>query len=43
LDIGRDVGSTVDFTYIMPFEFTGKIERVTIDLRPESEALSPAA
>jgi arylsulfatase len=33
MDIGRDVGSPVDFTHKLPFEFTGKIERVTIDLR----------
>ncbi len=31
-----DVGSPVDFTYKLPFKFTGKIEKVTIDL------LSPA-
>lgn len=36
LDIGMDVGSPVDFTYKLPFKFTGKIEKVTIDL------LSPA-
>jgi len=27
-----DVGSPVDFTYEMPFAFTGKIERVNIKL-----------
>jgi arylsulfatase A-like enzyme len=45
LDIGRDVGSPVDFTYKMPFEFTGQIERVTIKLKPEasSGALPTAA
>jgi hypothetical protein len=32
LDIGMDVGSPVDFTYKPPFPFTGKIEKVTIDL-----------
>jgi arylsulfatase len=32
LDIGMDVGSPVDFTYKLPFKFTGKIEKVTIDL-----------
>ena len=30
LDIGMDTGSPVDFTYQMPFAFTGKIEKVTI-------------
>jgi arylsulfatase len=34
LDVGMDVGSPVDFTYTPPFKFTGKIEKVTIKLRP---------
>jgi arylsulfatase A-like enzyme len=34
LDIGMDVGSAVDFTYALPFVFTGKIEKVTVDLKP---------
>ena len=33
LDIGMDVGSPVDFTYQPPFPFTGKIEKVTIELK----------
>lgn len=32
LDIGLDTGSPVDWTYKLPFKFTGKIEKVTIDL-----------
>jgi arylsulfatase len=32
IDIGMDSGSPVDFTYKLPFAFTGKIERVTIQL-----------
>jgi hypothetical protein len=32
LDVGMDIGSPIDFTYTMPFSFTGKIEKVTIDL-----------
>jgi arylsulfatase A-like enzyme len=32
LDIGMDVGSGVDFTYTLPFAFTGRIEQVTIEL-----------
>ncbi|RFM27516.1 arylsulfatase [Deminuibacter soli] len=32
LDIGEDVGSPVDFTYKLPFAFTGKIEKVVIKL-----------
>jgi len=33
IDIGMDVGSPIDFTYRMPFAFTGKIEQVTVELR----------
>ena len=33
MDIGMDVGSPVDFTYKLPFKFTGNIEKVTIDLK----------
>lgn len=33
LDVGTDVGSPVDFTYKLPFAFTGKIEKVTVDLK----------
>jgi arylsulfatase len=33
VDIGTDVGSPVDFTYKLPFTFTGKIEQVTVELR----------
>jgi arylsulfatase len=35
LDIGMDTGSPIDFTYKLPFAFTGKIDQVKIDLRPE--------
>ncbi len=34
LDIGMDCGSAVDFTYQLPFAFTGKIEKVEVALRP---------
>jgi arylsulfatase len=34
LDIGMDSGSPVDFTYQLPFAFTGTIEKVTIELKP---------
>ena len=34
LDIGMDVGSPVDFTYELPFAYTGSIDHVTIDLQP---------
>jgi arylsulfatase A-like enzyme len=33
MDIGMDVGSPVDFTYKLPFAFTGKIEMVTVHLK----------
>jgi arylsulfatase len=32
-DVGMDVGSPVDFTYKLPFKFTGQIEKVTVDLK----------
>ncbi|HEY3674730.1 MAG TPA: arylsulfatase [Candidatus Tumulicola sp.] len=38
LDIGMDVGSPIDFTYDLPFAFTGKIESVRIDLHEEKAA-----
>jgi arylsulfatase len=34
VDIGMDVGSPIDFTYKLPFAFTGKIEQVNIKLGP---------
>lgn len=33
LDIGEDCGTPVNLTYDVPFKFTGKIEKVTIDLK----------
>jgi arylsulfatase A-like enzyme len=33
MDIGEDVGSPVDFTYKLPFAFTGAIDKVTVDLK----------
>jgi arylsulfatase len=35
LDIGLDGGSPVDFTYKLPFNFTGTVEKVEIDLAPK--------
>ena len=32
LDVGLDAGSPIDFTYKLPFAFTGKIEKVRIKL-----------
>lgn len=34
LDVGMDSGSPIDFTYQLPFKFTGKISHVHIDLGP---------
>src|SRR5262245_19027472 len=33
MDVGEDVGSAVDFTYQLPFRFTGKIDKVTYELK----------
>ncbi len=36
VDVGMDSGSAVDFTYKLPFTFTGKIEKVVVELgQPE--------
>ncbi len=43
LDIGRDVGSPVDFTYTLPFAFTGRIEKVSIELGDLGVGTKPAA
>jgi arylsulfatase len=32
-DVGMDVGSPVDFTYKLPFKFTGNIDKVDIELQ----------
>jgi arylsulfatase len=32
--VGMDVGSPIDFTYKLPFEFTGTIDHVTVELGP---------
>jgi arylsulfatase len=36
LDIGEDTGTPVATTYDVPFKFTGKIEKVTINVMPVS-------
>jgi hypothetical protein len=33
MDVGMDVGSAVDFTYQLPFKFTGAIDKVTVELK----------
>ncbi|MEI8002143.1 MAG: hypothetical protein WCI50_12410, partial [Actinomycetes bacterium] len=32
LDVGTDTGSAIDFTYELPFTFTGAIDRVTVEI-----------
>ncbi|HEX7236389.1 MAG TPA: arylsulfatase, partial [Gammaproteobacteria bacterium] len=32
LDVGMDVGSPIDFTYALPFAFTGTVEKVHVKL-----------
>jgi arylsulfatase len=38
LDVGMDNGSAVDWTYRLPFHFTGRIEEVTVEVFPEKRA-----
>lgn len=33
VDVGTDTGSAIDFTYKLPFSFSGKIEKVTVELK----------
>ena len=32
MDVGMDIGSAVDFSYKLPYKFTGKIEKVVIEI-----------
>jgi len=41
-DIGEDTGSPIDFSYTPPFRFTGKLNKVTVELKPESGGASVA-
>lgn len=34
IDVGTDTGSAIDFSYELPFSFTGTIEKVTVNLEP---------
>ncbi|MDR7133902.1 arylsulfatase [Lysobacter niastensis] len=38
LDVGMDNGSAVDWTYQLPFKFTGRIHQVTVEIHPEKGA-----
>ena len=37
LDIGEDTGTPVNLSYDVPFTFTGTIDKVTIDLKPQDK------
>jgi arylsulfatase len=38
LDVGEDTGTPVNLTYDVPYKFTGKIDKVVIDLKPMEAA-----
>lgn len=42
-DVGADEGTAVTTAYEIPFKFTGKISKVTIDLKPTTPATAAAA
>jgi arylsulfatase len=42
MDIGMDVGSPIDFTYQLPFKFTGRIEKVTVEIDGPTAKVSAA-
>ena len=37
-DVGLDEGTAVSTAYEIPFKFTGKIQKVTVDLKPQTTA-----
>jgi hypothetical protein len=41
-DVGADEGTAVTHAYEIPFKFTGKIDKVTIELRPTTTAVADA-
>ncbi|MGD0420437.1 MAG: hypothetical protein ABSA68_12820 [Xanthobacteraceae bacterium] len=38
LDIGEDTGTPVSEDYRVPFKFTGKLNKVTVDISPTDKA-----
>lgn len=42
-DVGEDEGTAVSQGYTVPFKFTGKIDKVTIDLKPTTTATATEA
>jgi len=43
LDVGEDMGTPVSTDYDVPFRFTGHLEKVTIDLKPQDKTTAAAA
>jgi arylsulfatase len=43
LDVGEDTGTPVNLTYDVPFKFTGKIYKVTVDLKPQDKTSADAS
>ena len=43
LDVGMDIGSPIDFTYELPFAFTGSIDHVIVEVKPEPKDASITA
>jgi arylsulfatase len=43
LDVGEDTGTPVSADYDVPFKFTGHLEKVTIDLKPQDRTTAAAA
>jgi arylsulfatase len=41
-DIGEDTGTAVNMSYEVPFTFTGAINKVTIDLKPQDKVTAQA-
>ena len=42
-DIGEDAGSPVDFSYTPPFKFSGRINKLTIDIKDDLAAVDAGA
>jgi arylsulfatase len=42
-DIGLDTRSPVDESYTLPFRFTGAIDKLTYNIRPEQLSARPTA
>jgi hypothetical protein len=43
LDVGEDIGTAVNLNYDVPLNFTGKIDRVTIELKPVDQTSAEEA